>query len=130
MSNAQVHILVAEDDEVNLLIAEHILGKRGYAVFTAENGETAARLVQEHTFDLILMDIEMPVMDGLEATALIRSTERGQVIPIVALTAHTLPEKLEKFKELGMNDYIVKPFDIAKFDEVALPLLPPGVSSA
>lgn len=108
-------ILVVEDDEVNLMIAEHILGKEGYNVQTVNNGEEAIEVVQNHIFDLILMDIEMPIMDGLEATPILRTMQNGKTIPIIALTAHSIPEKLLEFEMAGMNDYIIKPFDGKKF---------------
>jgi CheY-like chemotaxis protein len=119
MEPRKVKILLVEDDEVNLLIAEHILGKGGYEVLTAVNGEEAVALARKEPFDLILMDIEMPVMDGMEATALIRQGGSEARVPIIALTAHSLPEKLEEFKAAGMDGYIVKPFDSEKFAEVA-----------
>ncbi|MDX2284122.1 MAG: response regulator [Bacteroidia bacterium] len=112
-------ILLVEDDEINLMIAEHILTRAGYEVSTADNGETAVEQACSAHFDLILMDIEMPVMDGVEATARIRSRPEGQAAPIVALTAHTLPEKLEEFMAAGMNDYLIKPFDGHKFQPIA-----------
>lgn len=112
-------ILVVEDEDVNLLIARHILDKGGYDVFTVNNGESAVEIVEAEEFDLILMDIEMPIMDGLEATPLIRKLPNGQQIPIIALTAHSIPEKLAQFTEAGIDDYIIKPFDGAKFEPIA-----------
>lgn len=108
-------ILVVEDDEINLLIAEHILGKAGYLVSKVNNGEEAIEIMKQETFDLILMDIEMPIMDGIEATPVIRKLENGRSIPIIALTAHSMPEKIEEFKSAGLDDYIIKPFDGDKF---------------
>ena len=108
-------ILVVEDDEINLLIAEHILGKAGYLVSKVNNGEEAIEIMKNETFDLILMDIEMPIMDGIEATPVIRNLENGRSIPIIALTAHSMPEKIEEFKTAGLDDYIIKPFDGDKF---------------
>ncbi|MDW3649442.1 MAG: response regulator [Bacteroidia bacterium] len=112
-------ILVVEDDEVNLMIAEHILGKEGHSVKSAINGEQAINYVQDESFDLILMDIEMPIMGGLEATPIIREMQNGKAIPIIALTAHSIPEKLEEFMHAGMNGYIIKPFDGTKFQKVS-----------
>ncbi|MEZ4830093.1 MAG: response regulator [Bacteroidia bacterium] len=112
-------ILVVEDEEINLMIAQHILGKAGFTVFAVNNGEEAIEIVGRENFDLILMDIEMPIMDGLEATPLIRKLENGKNIPIVALTAHSLPEKLEEFKGAGLDDYIIKPFDGEKFKVIS-----------
>ncbi len=118
-------ILVVEDDEVNLMIAEHILKKEGYEVSKVNNGEEAVEIMHGHThdvdkytFDLILMDIEMPIMDGLEATAIIRKMREGANIPIIALTAHSMPEKIEEFREAGMNDHIIKPIDQYKLKEI------------
>lgn len=111
-------ILVVEDDEVNLMIAEHILGKAGFTVSTVNNGEEAIEIVSKEQFDLILMDIEMPIMDGVEATPIIRQSSNGAEIPIIALTAHSMQEKLDEFKAAGMNDYIIKPFDGTKFQQI------------
>ena len=112
------HILVVEDDEINLMIAEHILGKEGFKVSSAGNGEEAIERVSQYRYDLILMDIEMPIMDGVEATPLIRKLEFGRNTPIIALTAHSIPEKIIEFKTAGMDDYIIKPFDGKKFRAV------------
>lgn len=118
MSNTGRRILVVEDDEVNLMIAEHILGRAGYEVSTVNNGEEAIEIVNRESFDLILMDIEMPIMDGIEATPRLREIPNGNGVPIIALTAHSMPEKLEEFKTAGMNDYIIKPFDGKKFQVI------------
>lgn len=111
-------ILVVEDDEVNLMIAEHVLTKEGLHVKTVNNGEEAIEIVKVEPFDMILMDIEMPIMDGLEATPLIRQLENGKSIPIIALTAHHMPEKIQEFREAGMDDYIIKPIDPVKFNAI------------
>ena len=108
-------ILVVEDDDVNLMIAEHILQKEGFDVTTVNNGEEAISILDEQKFDMILMDIEMPIMDGLEATPIIRSKDN---IPIIALTAHHMPEKLEEFRKAGMDGHIIKPIDMPKFKAV------------
>jgi CheY-like chemotaxis protein len=112
-------ILIVEDDDVNLLIAEHLLRKAGHEVVSADNGEAAVEAVQNSRFDLILMDIEMPIMDGLEATPLIRALPGGAGVPIIALTAHTIPEKLAEIHQAGMNDYLIKPFELPKFEKLA-----------
>ena len=116
---SQKHILVVEDDDINLMIAEHILGKEGYIVSSANNGEEAIEMVSQGVYDLILMDIEMPIMGGLEATPLIRQLDVGKDIPIIALTAHSIPEKLQEFTAAGMNDFIIKPFDGKKFQSIS-----------
>ena len=104
-------ILVVEDEEINLIIVEHVLSSMGFSVDKASNGEEAVRLASAITYDLILMDIEMPIMDGIQATKAIRSSRKGRRIPIIALTAHTVPEKLKQISKVGMNGFIVKPFD-------------------
>ena len=115
-------ILIVEDDEVNLLIAEHILEKAGYEVNSVTNGELAIEAIEKDDYDLILMDIEMPLMDGLEAANKIRSTPRGRNIRIIALTAHTLPEKLAEIEAADIDDYMIKPFDVEKFESLLVQL--------
>ncbi len=112
-------ILVVEDDEVNLMIAEHVLTKEGFEVTTVNNGEEAIEIVKIKRFDMILMDIEMPIMDGLEATPVIRQLDNGKGIPIIALTAHHMPEKIQQFRNAGMDDYIIKPIDPVKFTNIS-----------
>ncbi|MEM7657666.1 MAG: response regulator [Bacteroidota bacterium] len=112
-------ILVAEDDEVNLMIADYVLGKAGFSVVAVDNGEAAVDMASKERFDLILMDIEMPIMSGLEATPLIRQLPTGKDIPIIALTAHSMEEKLEEFKAAGIDDCLIKPFDKEKFQIIA-----------
>ena len=107
-------ILVVEDEEINLIIVEHVLSSEGFIVDKAQNGEEAVALVKRGGYNLILMDIEMPIMDGLEATKRIRKMPNGRRTPIIALTAHSLPEKIKQFAKVGMNGFLVKPFDIAK----------------
>lgn len=119
MSEQRRKVLVVEDDEVNLMIAEHVLQREGFAVATANNGEEAITKVREEVFDLIFMDIEMPIMDGLEATPQIRLLENGKHIPIIALTAHAIPEKIAEFVRAGMNDHITKPVDRQKLQIIA-----------
>lgn len=119
MSIKNQKILVVEDDEVSLIVAEHILTKEGYAVRKVDNGEEAIEIVRRERFDLILMDIEMPIMSGLEATPLIREHPHGQDVPIVALTAHSTPEKLQEFQAAGIDDYVLKPLDAIKLQLIA-----------
>ena len=118
MNDEKKNILVVEDDEVNLLIAEHILSREGFGVTKVNNGEEAIDIVRSKHFDLILMDIEMPIMDGLEATPQIRLLENGKNVPIIALTAHSIPEKINQFSVVGMNDHIIKPMDQNKLKSI------------
>ncbi|BCS54857.1 response regulator [Geobacter sp. SVR] len=102
-------ILLAEDVDVNQQVAGLILEKMGHRVTFASNGKEALDTWQKQPFDLILMDIQMPEMDGYTATAHIRSHERGQQIPIIAMTAFALKGDAEKCLASGMDDYISKP---------------------
>jgi CheY-like chemotaxis protein/HPt (histidine-containing phosphotransfer) domain-containing protein len=102
-------ILVAEDNEVNQKLIISILEKHGYTIVLAENGTEAVDAFEQEAFDLILMDVRMPGMDGLQATVAIRATEKGRNIPIVALTAHAMHGDREMCLEAGMTDYVTKP---------------------
>jgi len=112
-------ILVVEDNPVNILVSEGILSQLGCEVSHAENGEIALKMVQEGQFDLVLMDVRMPVMDGLTATVEIRRRELGtrNHTKIVALTAGALAQEREACFEAGMDDYLVKPFSKASLRE-------------
>jgi two-component system sensor histidine kinase EvgS len=107
-----LHILVVEDDEMSRRIIERILQKHSHFVVSVENGQQALEAVQQKFFDCILMDIQMPVMDGVETTQKIRSMGNGfKDIPIIALTAHAMSGDREKFLKAGMDGYIAKPVD-------------------
>ncbi|MES2868384.1 MAG: ATP-binding protein [Pseudomonadota bacterium] len=103
-------ILLVEDNPVNQLVAKGMLSKLGCdVVVAAHGGEALSRLEQGH-FDLVLMDCNMPVMDGYEASRQIRHSGRWPGLPIVALTANAMPEERERCRAAGMNDYLAKPF--------------------
>ena len=106
-----LHILVAEDHPVNQRLVTRLLEKQGHAVVVVGDGHAAVEAVAQQAFDLILMDVQMPDMDGLEATAAIRAEEqaRGTHIPIIALTAHALQGDQERCLAAGMDDYVAKP---------------------
>ena len=108
---ADCTILVVEDNLDNQLVALHLLQKRGYRVVIANNGREALTAVERQRFDLILMDLQMPEMGGLETTAAIRLKEKNSVkrIPIVALTANPMSESREICLAAGMDDYLSKP---------------------
>ena len=110
-STAAIRILVVEDNPINQRVVQSLLNKRGYEVELAENGQLAVRAVEERAFNLILMDVQMPEMDGFEATAQIRMWEkgRGRRVPIVALTAHATSGYRERCLEAGMDGYLSKP---------------------
>jgi CheY-like chemotaxis protein len=108
-------ILLVEDNAVNRAIAIRLLEKRGHQVIAVENGALAVDITATERFDLVLMDVQMPVMDGLTATARIRSRERdsGGHIPIIAVTAHALDEDRTRCLDAGMDDYVPKPIRTA-----------------
>ena len=108
------HILLVEDFEVNRLLAVELLKDTGIIVDVAVNGMEAVDMVLagESAYDLVLMDIQMPVMDGFEATRLIRADERFSSLPIIAMTAYALFEEREKILKAGMNANITKPIDV------------------
>jgi len=105
-------ILIAEDNKINFFVANKFLESWGVKVTHAENGSLALEALKKETFDLILMDLHMPVMDGIEATRIIRSSEDEKIrkIPIVALTAAVMSETHDKIENLYINDYVLKPF--------------------
>lgn len=106
----RLKVLLAEDNPVNRLVAEKLLTKRGYTVQVAENGREAVSRYSEGDFDLILMDVQMPEISGLEATRLIRDMENGSShIPIIAMTAHAMKGDRDRCLEAGMDHYVAKP---------------------
>ena len=111
---APLRILLAEDTPVNQLVAATMLRKRGYQVDTAVNGLEAVAAVQRAAYDLILMDVQMPEMDGYEATAAIRALGQRGGLPIVALTAHVLGGERDRCIAAGMDGYLSKPFKPAE----------------
>lgn len=115
-----LHILLAEDNPVNQKLAVSILQKRGHSVVVAENGKQAIDILQSDRFDLILMDVQMPLMDGLETTAAIREREldTGEHISIIAMTAHAMKGDRERCLEAGMDGYISKPIHASELFEV------------
>jgi len=112
-SRERFHILVAEDNAINQKMVENILKKQGHFVFLAGNGDEALTEWKKGQFDLILMDVQMPGTDGLEATQRIRAEEKkgGFYTPILALTAHAMKGDRERCLEAGMDDYISKPIN-------------------
>jgi CheY-like chemotaxis protein len=115
-----LRILLAEDNPVNQRLATKLLEKRGHQVTVTATGREALHCVQEQNFDVVLMDVQMPDMDGLEATALIREWEKNRErrTPIVALTAHSMKGDRDRCLAAGMDTYVTKPFDAAKLIEV------------
>jgi len=118
-------ILLAEDNVVNQRLASDILESRGHRVVVASNGKEAVEAFEKDVFDLILMDVQMPELDGFEATRMIREKERqaGGHIPIVALTAYALKEDRQKCLASGMDDYISKPIKVEALFQIVEKLL-------
>jgi PAS domain S-box-containing protein len=105
-------ILVAEDNKINFFVANKFLTGWGVKVTHAENGKLALEILAKEDFDLVLMDLHMPVMDGIEATRVIRKSDNPGIsnIPVVALTAAIMSESQDKIEDLSFNDYVLKPF--------------------
>ena len=124
-----LRILLAEDNVVNQLMASRLLEKRGHSVAIAGNGREVLEQLEHERFDLILMDVEMPEMDGYEATAAIRKAEEGTGgrIPIIAMTARALTGDRERCLGIGMDDYVSKPIQRKALFEAIERLLPSGV---
>ncbi len=106
-----IQILLVEDNRINQQIAVEIMESSGLHVDVADNGEQAVESVKQKSYDAVLMDLQMPVMDGYAATRLIRKDHRNKNLPIIAMTAHCLEESKENCLQAGMNDFIVKPFE-------------------
>jgi signal transduction histidine kinase/CheY-like chemotaxis protein len=117
--------LLVEDNAINQEIALELLTGLEAAVDLAENGEEAVRAFLDKDYDLIFMDVRMPVMDGLEATRLIRASDKhdAAVVPIVAMTANAMQEDQEESSQAGMNGYLAKPIDIQALNDVIFSLL-------
>ncbi|MEM6264219.1 MAG: response regulator [Bacteroidota bacterium] len=111
-------ILLVEDDEVNIFIAEQVFSIEGLKIDKVLNGEAATKAVNDQVYDLILMDVEMPIMGGIEATEIIRKMENGKHVPIIALTAHSISDKLEELTTAGMTDFLIKPFNTKSAQKV------------
>jgi CheY-like chemotaxis protein len=114
-----LRILFAEDDAVNSLAGKRLLEKSGFDVTTAEDGLDVLQRLTEQDFDLILMDIQMLDLDGVEATKRIRASGAAYAnIPIIAMTAYAMPGDKEKFLAAGMNGYLAKPVEFEKLTDV------------
>ena len=122
-----LRVLLAEDSPTNRLIVDRALGAIGHQVVSVENGRLAVEAVQAETFDVVLMDVQMPELDGVLATEEIRRWEAGAPnrVPIIALTAHAMEGDEERFRSAGMDAYVSKPFDVDHLVEVIGGLVEP-----
>ena len=129
----KVRILLAEDNSVNQLVAQGMLSKLGLPSALANNGQEALEALEREPYDLVLMDVQMPEVDGLEATRLIRCSStipNAQAIPIIAMTAHARTEDRDACLQAGMNDYLSKPLTANHLAQVLIKWLPRPKSEA
>lgn len=112
--NKRLNILIVEDDKASQMVIYNLFRKNGHICDIANNGQEALKMVENKKYDLILMDIQMPIMDGIETTKIIRKSEASgdKHIPIIALTAYALKGDREKLLKVGMDGYISKPFNV------------------
>jgi CheY-like chemotaxis protein len=113
-----LNVLLAEDNAVNQLVMSRLLHKRGHRVVIAENGRQVIERARRESFDVIFMDVQMPEVDGLEATEILRTDTALPRMPIVALTANASPEDRTRCLSAGMDDYLVKPIEPNELDRV------------
>jgi CheY-like chemotaxis protein len=120
--------LLAEDNPVNQTLAMRLLEKHGHHVVLARHGREAIERIERERFDLVLMDVQMPELDGLEATVEIRDKEKttGGHLPIVAMTAHAMQGDKERCLAAGMDGYIAKPINVKELFRVVHALLEPS----
>ena len=114
-----IRILLAEDNEMNALLARKLLSRLGHDITVVGNGAEALTALRSDCFDLVLMDVEMPEMNGFDATIRIRRGEAGEenrFIPVIAMTAHALTEFRDQAESVGMNDFVTKPFDFTELN--------------
>lgn len=115
-------ILLAEDNEINARLAVRLLEKAGHTVRLAKNGAQAVQEFRNGNWDLVLMDVQMPILDGVEATSQIRQLPRGRSTPVIALTANAMAGDRERYLSIGMDDYLSKPLDprqlLAKIQQI------------
>jgi len=113
-------VLLVDDNQVNLMIAQKILTKFGLKISLANNGQEAIEKIEKSSFDIVLMDIQMPVMDGLTATKHLRENPKYKMLPIIAMSANVLPSDIDKVHQAGMNGHTGKPLKVEHVLEVIL----------
>ena len=110
-------ILIVEDNELNMKLFEDLLQAHGYSIYSTKDGLDALRLAREHMPDLVLMDIQLPEISGLEVTRMMKADPTLRHIPVVAVTAFAMKGDEEKIREGGCEGYIAKPISVARFIE-------------
>lgn len=110
----EMHILLVEDNELNQQVAVELLENPGIIIDVAENGQIAIEKVNQNSYDMVLMDVQMPIIDGITATKEIRKNFKFEFLPIIGMTANAMIQDREKCMQAGMNDYLSKPIDPAK----------------
>src|SRR6266700_3719300 len=130
----QLDILLVEDNPINRTLAQRVLEKAGHKVVAADNGAAALETLERRRFDLVLMDVQMPRMDGIETTLAIRNREKiaGEHVPVIALTAHAMAGDRERCLQAGMDGYLVKPIQPTVLLEAieGLQSVPAGLSKS
>jgi CheY-like chemotaxis protein len=109
-----LRVLLAEDVVANQVLVVRILEKRGHTITVANNGREAVECLLDANFDVILMDVQMPEMDGFQATSAVRALSNGRQVPIIALTAHAIAGDEEKCRVAGMDGYLTKPLELVE----------------
>lgn len=118
MKPQKINVLVVEDHFINQELMKEMLQRLNCSVHTVENGKQALNTLDDHSYDVIFMDLQMPEMDGFDATREIRKREKEKKIPIIALTANAMQGEKAKCIEAGMNDYLSKPFEIQDIEKL------------
>jgi CheY-like chemotaxis protein len=108
-------VLIVEDNEMNRELFTLLVNSLGCKILQAKDGEEGVRVAKENNIDLILMDIQMPKMDGITALKLLRSDDRTRDIPVIALTSYAMKGDKERYLEYGFSDYITKPIEKKQF---------------
>jgi signal transduction histidine kinase len=112
-----IHVLLAEDTPTNQKLIVQVLKKHGHTIDIASTGEEAVDMAARTKYDVVLMDVQMPKMDGFQATAAVRALPLGSAVPIIALTAHAMAGDRQRCLDAGMDDYLAKPLDVRKLVE-------------
>ena len=116
-------ILVVEDNEMNLRLMTDLLGYYGYRVLEAGNGAQALIMADQHHIDLIVMDMQMPIMSGYEAVKKLRSDKKNSEIKIIAVTSFALTDERERILDTGVDEFISKPIDTREFPKIIAMLI-------